>query len=318
MESAPPAKKIRDPKKMLLALIIAGILLALIAIGYVWATGRGTSSAATTGGVVSGDSVTLNYIGRLPGGSVFDTSLLDVAQDDGRYPKSLTFALRANDTYAPFTMTAGNYGSGGTIKGFALGVIGMHVNETKLIEVIPGEGYPVDPDMLRTIDIVQQIPATEVMTVQEFKDAFQTNPILMQTLPHFFWGWNVVVVFNDNGNDNGIVRIKHEPIVGQTVYPFGNPSDSTSPLGWPVVVESYDPNGFNGNGMTTVRHIISPSDVYNVKGTDSDGKTFVLSAYNATAGTFQMHRSNSQTGYNSELAGRTLFFEVTVISIKAS
>ena len=70
--------------------------------------------------------------------------------------------------------------------------------------------------------------------------------------------------------------------------------------------------------MTTVRHIISPSDVYNVKGTDSDGKSFILSAYNATAGTFQMHRSNSETGYNGELAGRTLFFEVTVVSIKAS
>ena len=314
MESAPPAKKKRDSKKMLLAIIIAGILLSVVAIGYVLVTGRGPSSVATTGGIANGDSVTMNYIGRLPDGSVFDTSLLDVAQDNGRYPKSLTFTLRSNESYTPFTMTAGNYGSGGTIKGFALGVIGMHVNETKLIEVIPGDGYSVDPDMIRTIDIVQQVPATEVMTVQEFKNAFQTNPILMQTLPHFFWGWNVVVAFNDSG----IVRIKHEPIVGQTVYPFGNPSGSTSPLGWPVVVESYDPNGLNGNGMTTVRHIISPSDVYNVKGTDSDGKSFILSAYNATAGTFQMHRSNSETGYNGELAGRTLFFEVTVVSIKAS
>jgi hypothetical protein len=190
----------------------------------------------------------------------------------------------------------------------------MHVNETKLIKVIPGEGYSVDPGMIRTIDIVQQIPATEVMTVQEFKDAFQTNPVPMQTLPHFFWGWNVKVAFNASG----MVTIQHRPIVNQTVYPFGNPSDSTSPLGWPVVVESYDLNGFNGNGMTTVRHVISPSDVYNVKGTDSDGKSFVLSAYNETAGTFQMHRSDSQTGYNGELAGRTLLFEVTVVSIKAS
>lgn len=314
MESAPPAKKERDPKKMMLALVIAGILLSVVAIGYVLVTGRGTSSVATTGGVVNGDSVMLNYIGRLPDGRVFDTSLLDVAQDDGRYPKSLTFTLRSNDSYEPFTMTAGNYGPGGTIKGFALGVLGMHVNETKLIEVLPGDGYSVDPDMIRTIDIVQQIPATEMMTVQEFKDAFQTDPILMQTLPHFFWGWNVVVAFNESG----MVTIQHRPIVGQTVYPFGNPNDLMSPLGWPVVVESYDPNGFNGNGMTTVRHIISPSDVYNLKGTDSDGKSFVLSACNETAGTFQIHRSDPDTGYNGELAGRTLFFEVTVVSVNDS
>ncbi len=314
MESAPAAKKERDPMKMLLALIIAGILLSFIAIGYVWITGRGTSGGTTAGKIVNGDSVTLNYIGRLPEGRVFDTSLLDVAQDDGRYPKSFTFTLRSNDSYNPFTMTAGNYGSGGTIKGFALGVIGMHVNETKLIEVLPGDGYAVDPGMVRTIDIVQQIPATEVMTVQEFQDAFQTSPILMQNLPHFFWGWNVVVAFNDSG----MVSIKHEPIVGQTVYPFGNPNDLTSPLGWPVVVESYDSNGFNGNGMTTVRHIISSSDVYNVQGTDSDGKSFILSAYNATAGTFQMHKSDPDTGYNGEIAGRTLFFEVTIVSVNDS
>lgn len=314
MESAPPAKKVRDPRKMILTLVIAGILLSVVAIGYVFVTGKGTSSVASTGGIASGDSVTLNYIGRLPDGRVFDTSLFDVAEDNGLYPKSLTFTLRSNDTYKPFTMTAGNYGSGGTIKGFALGVIGLHVNETKVIEVPPGDGYAVAPSMIKTIDIVQQIPATEVMTLQEFKDSFQTDPILMQTLPHFFWGWNVVVAFNDSG----LVTIKHEPIVGQTVYPFGNPNNQASPLGWPVVVESFDPNGFNGNGMTTVRHIISPSDVYNVKGTDSDGKSFVLSAYNATAGTFQIHKSDSQSGYNGELAGRTLFFEVTIVSVKAS
>src|SRR4030042_5035541 len=123
----------------------------------------------------------------------------DVAEDNAPYPKSLTFNLRSNDSYEPFTMTAGNYGSGGTIKGFALGVIGMHVNETKLIEVLPGDGYAVNPDMVRTMDIVQQVPATEVMTVEQFKSVFQTDPILMKTLPHFFWGWNVVVAFNDSG-----------------------------------------------------------------------------------------------------------------------
>ena len=314
MESAPPPKKARDTKKMLLALIVAGIVLSFVAIGYVWITGAGRSSVAATGGIVNGDSVTLNYIGRLADGRVFDTSMLDVAEDNARYPKSLTFNLRSNDSYEPFTMTAGNYGSGGTIKGFALGVIGMHVNETKLIEVLPGDGYAVNPDMVRTMDIVQQVPATEVMTVEQFKSVFQTDPILMQTLPHFFWGWNVVVAFNDSG----MVTIQHWPIVGQTVYPFGDPNDLESPLGWPVVVESFDPNGLNGNGMTTVRHVITSSDVYNVKGTDSDGSSFVLSGYNATAGTFQIHKSDSQSGYNGELAGRTLIFEVMIVSVNDS
>jgi FKBP-type peptidyl-prolyl cis-trans isomerase 2 len=313
MESAPPAKKKRDPKKVMLALVVAGILLSVAAIGYVLVTGAGASHATSTRAIENGDSVTLNYIGRLSDGRVFDTSLVDVANDNGRYPKSLTFTLRTNDSYTPFTMTAGNYGSGGTIKGFALGVIGMQVNQTRFIEVPPGDGYPVDSSMIKTIDIVQEIPATEVMTVSQFRNAFQTDPILMQTLPHFFWGWDVLVAFNDGG----MVTIKHEPVVGQTVYPFGNPNDLSSPQGWPVVVESFDPNGFNGSGMTTVRHVISPSDVYNVKGMGADGNSFILSGYNATAGTFQIHESNSQSGYNGELAGRTLIFEVTIVSIKA-
>jgi len=64
-----------------------------------------------------------------------------------------------------------------------------------------------------------------------------------------------------------------------------------------------------------LKHGVSQADVYEVKGVDSDGSTFVVSSFNSTAGTFQISKSDSTTGYNGEIAGRELFFEVTIIDV---
>lgn len=234
-----------------------------------------------------------------------------VAGDDVTYPKSLTFSHRDNSTYSPFTMTAGKYGSGGTIKGFALGVIGMHVNDTKLIEVQPADGYAVNPKMLATKNLVEVIPGTETFSASDFVNRFNTEPILMRTVTHFFWGWDAQIVYNSSAR----VTIKMTPTVGQVVYPFGHPDDPTVPSGWPVVVESYDPLANDGAGSITIRHLLTNADVYNVKGFDADGVEFVVSGLNSTNETFQIHKVDTASGYNGELAGRTLFFEVTVIEI---
>lgn len=311
MEGAAKAPKPRDTRKIVLAVIVAAIVLSAAVAVYIWYTGRGGTTGASATTIISGDSVVMNYIGRLPDGRVFDTSLLDVAQDDILYPKSLTFTLRANDSYTTFTMEAGKYGSGGTIKGFALGVIGMRTNETKTIEVSPEDGYAVNPDMLRTIKIEDQIVGLESFSQAEFQEAFGSAPVLFRTYTHFFWGWNVIVV----DNSSGLVTVQHNPTVGQIVYPYGNPATSDSPSGWAIQVVAYDPSGFSGAGKITIRNNVSPSDVYNVKGTDYDGKTFVISAYDGTAGTITINKVDSSTGYNGEIAGRTLFFEVTIIQV---
>jgi FKBP-type peptidyl-prolyl cis-trans isomerase 2 len=52
-----------------------------------------------------------------------------------------------------------------------------------------------------------------------------------------------------------------------------------------------------------------------VRGFDFDGVEFVVSDVNLTNGTFQVHKVDTANGYNGELAGRTLFFEVTVVKI---
>lgn len=300
-----------DRDKLILAVIVAAIVLASGSSAYVW-----YSSAQSGGGEVlsirAGDEVSLHYIGRLPDGRVFDTSLWYVAQDDAKYPKSLTFTHRSNESYMPLAMTAGDYGPKGTIKGFALGVIGMHVGDTRIIDVPVGEGYALRPDRISTIPLIDDtIPVTEVMTEEDFKIYYKVNPVPMDTLLHYFWGWDVVVV----SISGGYVTVRSQPYVGETVYPYGNPNLLTDPSGWEVRVIGYDPAADGGRGKITVQHMVRPEDVYYVKGKDVSGEAVIVWDYDADNGTFQIHRSLKSIGYNAEISGRELFFEVTILSI---
>jgi hypothetical protein len=133
----------------------------------------------------------------------------------------------------------------------------------------------------------------------------------MAYFSHYKWGWDVQVV----SSEFGIVTYKNVPKVGDVVYPYGDPMDSYTPEGWACVVTSYDPLADGGAGRIVVEHQISEADVYAVKGVDTDGMTFVLSAIDVEAGTFQIHKSDPTTGYNGEISGRTLLFEITVLNI---
>jgi FKBP-type peptidyl-prolyl cis-trans isomerase 2 len=305
-------KKPRDPAKMMMALIVVAIVVACGAIGYVIYT-RGGDDGGNQRTIVSGDTVTLDYIGMLPDGRVFDTSLWAVAQDDANYSKSLTFKLRDNESYEPFPMTAGNYGSGGTIKGFALGVIGLQVGDQKLIEVAPEDGYPLLPEMLITFNVTDHIPITEIMTEDEYRGFFNAEPIKLDVIDHPFWGWNVLVA----DVSGGYVTVKSQPTVGQSVYPYGNPNLGTDPSGWEIKVVGYDPSADGGIGQITIRHMVTAEDVYNVMGTDSADNALIIWSFDSDNQTFQVHRSYSDIGYNSEVSGRTLFFEVTIIKVEA-
>jgi len=79
-------------------------------------------------GVSPGDTISVNYIGRLDDGTVFDTSYEDIAKKEGIYtPQRI---------YEPLIFEVG---AGQVIKGFDEAVIGMKVNETKEIVIPPGE-----------------------------------------------------------------------------------------------------------------------------------------------------------------------------------
>ncbi len=80
--------------------------------------------------VKAGDTVQVDYTGKLEDGTVFDTSIEETAKKANIYT--------ANRTYSPLTFVAG---AGQMIKGFDNGVIGMKIGEEKTITIPPEEAY---------------------------------------------------------------------------------------------------------------------------------------------------------------------------------
>lgn len=311
MESEPESRKQRDPVSMVLTVLSVLVLVAIGTVGYV-IYDNSQRNEIVSKVVVDGSTVTLNYIGMFEDGRVFDTSIYSVAENDALYPKSFSFSMRDPSSYAPFEMTAGLYGeSGGTIKGFALGVIGMKLNEKRLVTVAPEDGYAVNPDMVETIDLVEEIPIMVRVTDSEFYLQFGMSATLMSVVSHYKWGWDVLVV----AMESGYVTYRNMPTVGQVATPYGDPADPDKPMGWECVVESYEPSYDDGTGRIKVRHMISEDDVYDLQGVDSDDKSFVLYEVDTEAGVFKIHKSDPEVGYNGEISGRTLIFEITIINI---
>lgn len=87
----------------------------------------------------NGDSVKIRYTGRYEDGAVFDSS--------DEHGKPLEFVI----------------GQGQMIPAFEKGVLGMEVNETKTIEVLPEEGYgPYREDLVVDVDRRQLPEGMEV------------------------------------------------------------------------------------------------------------------------------------------------------------
>lgn len=303
--------KMMKPKRDLRAATSAAVIV-LIAILVVSASSvavllfSSTQSSADQSGeaVRSGDYVTVDYIGRLADGRVFDTSLWSVASNDALYPKSLSFTLRAQSAYKPLSFTVG---SGSMIVGFDQGVLGMVVGQTKVIEVPPDKGYG---DMNHSLLFVMPLQVEETV----FKEMNQTSfgatygylPEVGLTVQDPTFGWDVMVM--DVNTDSDVVLVMNKPVVGQTYAMYGEP-DAAPPTGWWAEVTSVDTADNGGMGSIVVKHLLTDSDAGKVKGYDlSKGSTFYVDKVSEAQGTYRMN-------YNSELLGQTLFFTVTLNSI---
>lgn len=77
------------------------------------------------------DAIVVDYIGRLEDGTVFDTSVKDVAIACGKYASGRNY-----DEWLPFTV-----GAGQMIAGFDKGVVDMKMRQTKTIQIPAAEAY---------------------------------------------------------------------------------------------------------------------------------------------------------------------------------
>jgi len=80
--------------------------------------------------IADGDTVTIEYTGRLDDGSVFDTSLESVAAE-----ADLESDRRS---YEPLTVTVGD---GGIIEGLEEALLGMEAGEEQTVEIEPERAY---------------------------------------------------------------------------------------------------------------------------------------------------------------------------------
>jgi FKBP-type peptidyl-prolyl cis-trans isomerase 2 len=106
--------------------------------------------------VEEGDFVKVDYVGKLDDGTIFDTSIEEVAKEAG------------GDVYNPgrnYTPLGFTVGAGQMIPGFDKGVVGMEVGEEKTIVIPPEEGYGEYRE-----DLVQSVP------VDEFKEEIGIEP----------------------------------------------------------------------------------------------------------------------------------------------
>ncbi|HXY56762.1 MAG TPA: FKBP-type peptidyl-prolyl cis-trans isomerase [Nitrososphaerales archaeon] len=78
----------------------------------------------------SGDTISVHYLGRFPGGKVFDTSMKQEAINAGLYNP-------ARD-YKPLQVVLGQHQ---VISGFEDALVGMKINETKEVTLPPEKAY---------------------------------------------------------------------------------------------------------------------------------------------------------------------------------
>lgn len=108
-----------------------------------------TSNPATA---EKGDTVFVNYIGKLENGTVFDTSVEAEAKKAG---------LPLRQSYSPLEFTVG---AGQMIAGFDSGVVGMKEGEEKIVRIAPEDAYGN-----RREDAIISIPVANIGNSESIK-----------------------------------------------------------------------------------------------------------------------------------------------------
>ncbi|HUL39354.1 MAG TPA: FKBP-type peptidyl-prolyl cis-trans isomerase [Methanomassiliicoccales archaeon] len=300
-------KSKKDAKALtstVLIVLIAILMISASSVAVLLYTGSKSAQGPTSQVVAVGDTVKVDYIGRLSDGRVFDTSLWDVASNNALYPKSLSFTLRAQSAYTPLQFTVG---SGQMISGFDSGVVGMSVGETKVITVPPDQGYgELNASRLVTRPLLVVAPVYDITNYTVFYQVYSMVPKVGMVVQDPLYGWDILVV--DANSDSDVVLLMNMPMVGQKYAVYGEPDASPS-TGWWAEIVRVDSSADGGNGIIEIRNLLTNADAGMIEGYDlATASTFYVDMVDQSAGTYRMN-------YNSELVGQTLYFTVTVVEI---
>lgn len=286
-------------KKLLILILAAAILLS----GCV---------DKTVQTVKNGDNISVDYVGSFQDGKVFDTSIESVAKANN--------LSNPNAQYEPLNFTVGKRS---VIEGFDEGVIGMKVGDTRTLTIPPEKGYPVDPSRIQVSPIIQEIPATSVIPrvlevpKSQFEQVFGPNRSVGDTVTIPDTNINVTIT-----NMTSEISLKYNLIVGSNIW------DSRTP--WNETVIKIDDKNI------TVKPKITKNEIIQFQGAPFNTTVIDVNDTNITLrnnripdkritvpGMFgqmvDMKISFNETSIimdqNSEVAGKTLIFNVTLRSI---
>lgn len=287
-------------KKIFLLIMVAAILLS----GCV-------NKTDTT--VKTGDNISVDYTGSYVDGKVFDTSIQSVAQANNLTPREI---------YEPLKFKVGQKPSA-VIEGFDKGVIGMKKGDKRTLRIPPEEAYPINPEMIQVAPIVQDLPATRTIPktfeipLGQFEQFFGKNHSAGETVQIPDTNINVTIK-----NVSSEVSLTYNLKVGSNIW------DARAP--WNETVIKIDDKNITIKPNVTKNAIIQfPDAPFNTTVVDIDDKNITL-RHNpipdttiAVPGMFgqmvNMKISFNETSMimdrNSEEAGKTLVFNVTLVSI---
>ncbi len=284
------------------------VILAAVIATFITApqTFTGFSVFGGSGTVAVGDLVSVEYVGSLENGTVFDTSRMEVAQSAGIYNPARP--------YEPISFTVGVQQM---IQGFDEAVQGMRVGQEKTVTIPSEKAYgEYDPTRLivtprtEVLNRTSEVNKTIVISTAQFSTVFGSQPVVgeVYNTPQAPWPFKVSVADDEkvvltavakvgdkvslpgtswdstvtNVGDN--IRIRQDPKPGQMVEtPFGNATIELTQREIRIVT--------NPQKGTVISTLFGQSVVKDV---------------NATSITLDV---------NHPLAGKTLVFDIEVVGL---
>lgn len=235
--------------------------------------------------VAVGSNVSLWYYGYvIVNGNplVFDTNMQSIANNNTSYPKAPDFTY-----HPPFTVLNDTVGSGGMIKGFDNGLVGMAKGQSGIITVAPSQGYGLtNQSLVHKVSLNGSVPMYQVLNYTQFTGIYNTTPLSGEVLNSPYYGWKVLIL----SYNSSTIFLQNEPVTGQQYFPFNTTKEFS------IVVEST-----SGTGLNTMIN-------YNTQVTI--GAKLPNSFYvSSVSGGYYYLDSNSY------LVGKTLYFYVDIVSI---
>lgn len=256
--------------------------------------------------VKTGDNVSVDYTGSL-NGRVFDTSIESLAKENNLYIP--------NRTYEPLSFTVGKEQ---TIKGFDEGIIGMKVGESRILVIPPEKAYgPKNPQMIQAIPIIQNVPITRTfpkaieISIEEFNAIFGADHKIGDSVKVSNADVNLTIL-NINTTSNVLL-----------IYDLSVGNDISSEVPWNDTVIKVDDKNITVKSEVEKNMTFQLKDdpwTTTVTGVDSSNMTLMRNSIPGarvkdSSARISFNNTHIIIDYNSELAGETLNFNVTIRSI---